>query len=214
MMTATLELLIGTTNAGKGRELHELLAPHGFEIRTLKDVSNPIEVVEDGDSFAANACKKARELAQHLECWVIADDSGIEVDALDGAPGIYSARYANQEANQSQDAGSDQRNNAKLLDELADVPRARRTANYYCHVAVADPRGEIRAESTGICRGLIRTEPAGTNGFGYDPLFEVVELHRTFGQLGPRIKAALSHRARAMRAIVPQLAKLAERGDW
>ncbi|MEM8944940.1 MAG: RdgB/HAM1 family non-canonical purine NTP pyrophosphatase [Planctomycetota bacterium] len=208
MATVALDLLIGTTNLGKGRELAALLAPHGFQIRTLQDVASPIDVVEDGDSFAANACKKARELAQHLDCWVLADDSGIEVDALDGAPGIFSARYA------SEDGGDDAANNAKLVAELSDVPRERRTANYYCHVTVADPKGDIRAESSGICRGLIRTEPAGTNGFGYDPLFEVIELHRTFGELGPRIKAALSHRARAMRAMVPQLAKLAVEGSW
>ncbi len=210
MTTATLDLLIGTTNLGKGRELAELLAPYGFSIRTLQDVDNAIDVVEDGDSFAANAQKKARELAQHLDCWVLADDSGLEVDALDGAPGIYSARYADE----IQDASSDDKNNAKLLAEMAEVPRQRRTANYYCHVAVADTTGAIRAESADICRGFIRTELAGSNGFGYDPLFEVRELHRTFGELGPRVKAALSHRARAMRAIVPQLTELANQGAW
>ena len=207
MATATLELLIGTTNRAKGRELSELLQPYGFQVSTLQEVANPIDVVEDGDSFAANSRKKACELAQHLERWVLADDSGLEVDALSGAPGIYSARYASEDA-------SDQQNNEKLLRELAGTPREKRGANYYCHVALADPQGIIRAESSDICRGRIRTEPAGTNGFGYDPLFEVGEYHHTFGELGPRVKAALSHRARAMRAIVPQITALAAGGGW
>jgi len=205
-----MHLLIGTTNLAKGRELLELLGPHGFQIRTLQDVADPLEVLEDGDTFAANAQKKACELAQHLHCWVLADDSGLEVDALSGAPGIFSARYASNE----QDASSDQQNNAKLVSELANTPSEKRGANYYCHVAVADPSGIVRAESSGICRGKIRSEPVGTNGFGYDPLFEVIEYHRTFGELGPRVKAALSHRARAMRAIVPQLKVLTNSGAW
>ena len=200
-------LLIGTTNLAKGRELVELLGPYGFEIHTLQDVTGPIEVVEDGDSFAANAQKKAREFAQHHHAWVLADDSGLEVDALQGGPGIYSARYAGENA-------TDEENNAKLLHELKDTPPPRRTANYYCHVAVADPTGAIRAESSGICRGVIRTKTVGTNGFGYDPLFELREYHQTFGQLGASVKAALSHRARAMRAIVPQLTALASTGKW
>ncbi|GAG53590.1 unnamed protein product, partial [marine sediment metagenome] len=120
-------------------------------------------------------------------------------------PGIYSARYSGENA-------TDEDNNDLLLKELADTPTKKRGAGYYCHVAVADPTGEIRAESSGICRGRIRTERAGSNGFGYDPLFEVVEYHRTFGELGPSVKEALSHRARATRAIVPQLVALASSG--
>jgi len=208
MTTAPRDLLIGTTNLAKGRELRALLQHHGFQIRTLQDVAHPIEVVEDGDTFAANAQKKARELALHFDRWVLADDSGLEVNALGGAPGIYSARYAGAVE------ASDERNNEKLLHELVDVAWERRQANYYCHVAVADPTGTIRAESCGICRGRIRTEPAGSNGFGYDPLFEVLEYHQTFGQLGPKVKSALSHRARAMRAIASQLAALAASGTW
>jgi XTP/dITP diphosphohydrolase len=204
---AELRLVIGTTNAAKGRELRELLEPYGFRVQTLKDVGSPREVVEDGDSFAANARKKASEQARHLRAWVLADDSGIEVDALGGRPGVYSARYAGESA-------SDADNNAKLLDELADRPLERRTARYVCHVAVADPAGEIRAETADFCRGRIALEPVGTNGFGYDPIFEVVEYHKTFGQLGPRVKAAISHRARALRAIVPKLTALAQGGHW
>ncbi|RIK80152.1 MAG: non-canonical purine NTP pyrophosphatase, RdgB/HAM1 family [Planctomycetota bacterium] len=200
-------LIIGTTNAAKGRELAELLAPYHFQVLTLKDVANPIDVVEDGDTFAANARKKASTQAQHLKSWVLADDSGLEVDALGGRPGVYSARFAGESA-------TDEENNRKLLAEMGDLPLERRTARYVCHVALADPRGTIRAEAHDVCGGRIAFEPAGTNGFGYDPLFEVVEYHRTFGQLGPQVKAALSHRARAMRAIVPALLRLSRAEPW
>jgi XTP/dITP diphosphohydrolase len=205
------QLVIGTTNAHKAQELADLLEPSGFEIQTLKDFTNAIDVVEDGDSFAANARLKASQQAMHLNAWVLADDSGLEVDALNGAPGIYSARYAG--------TGGDSDNNTKLLAELASVPWEKRGARYFCHVALADPTGAIRAESSGECRGRIRTELSGSNGFGYDPLFEVREYHLTFGELGPHVKAALSHRARAMRSILPQLLELVHAGwctvsDW
>ena len=201
-------LVIGTTNLKKGRELQELLAPFGFEVQTLRETGRPIlDVVEDGDAFAYNARKKAAEQSRHLGAWVMADDSGLAVDALGGQPGVYSARYAGENA-------TDADNNAKLLAELGDLPLNRRTAHYVCHVAVADPRGEIRAESADICRGRIVFEPAGTNGFGYDPLFEVVEYHQTFGQLGPLVKEAISHRARALRSVVPKLLALAGSGAW
>lgn len=198
-------LVIGTTNAAKGRELSELLAPHGYEVRTLKDFPPLAEVVEDGATFAENARKKAIEYARQLKCCVLTDDSGLCVDALEGRPGVYSARYAGANA-------ADDDNNARLLEELGALPPARRGAHYECHVAVADAHGAIQAESFGVCRGRITTAPAGANGFGYDPLFEVIEYHETFGQLGSRVKAALSHRARALRAIVPKLLDLARRG--
>jgi XTP/dITP diphosphohydrolase len=203
----THRLIIGTTNVAKGRELQQLLAPYGFAVQTLADVASPVDVVEDGDTFAANARKKASEQALHLNAWVLADDSGLEVESLGGRPGIFSARYAGP-------AATDLDNNAKLLQELGDLSLDRRGARYYCHVAVADPRGDIRAESADICRGRILFEPRGRNGFGYDPLFEVVEYHQTFGELGPRVKATLSHRARAMRAILPQILRLPRRGNW
>jgi len=201
----TRRLVIGTANAAKGRELAELLAPHGFEVRTLKDFPPLAEVDEDGETFAENARKKATEYGRQLKCCVLADDSGLCVDALGGRPGVYSARYAGKGA-------TDDDNNARLLAELGDLPPQRRGAHYECHVAVADADGVIRAESSGVCRGRIVATPAGTNGFGYDPLFEVVEYHQTFGELGPRVKAALSHRARALRAILPKLLDLARRG--
>jgi XTP/dITP diphosphohydrolase len=209
-------LVIGTHNRKKGVELAELLAPWGFGVLTLDDVPDAIEVEEVGDSFAANAALKASRQAMHLGRWVLADDSGLEVDALGGAPGIYSARYAATWGSLSETANSESRrdsatwsideaNNRRLLADLGQTPLEKRTARYVCSVAVADPTAAIRATSEDICRGRIRFESAGTNGFGYDPLFEVVEYHRTFGELGPHVKQALSHRSRALRAIVPQL---------
>jgi XTP/dITP diphosphohydrolase len=198
-------LVIGTHNRKKGIELAEMLAPHGFRVVTLADIPNAIAIVEDGDSFAANAALKATQQARRLGRWVLADDSGLEVDALGGAPGIFSARFAGLNA-------SDDANNAELLKRLGDTPPERRSARYVCHVTVADPTGAIRAESQDVCHGRIRLEPAGTNGFGYDPLFEVVEYHRTFGELGPHAKQAISHRSRALRGILPKLVEMLQAG--
>jgi XTP/dITP diphosphohydrolase len=199
--TSIRELVIGTHNRKKGLELAELLAPWGFHVVTLEDVPSAIEVVEDGDTFAANAALKATQQAVHLRRWVLADDSGLEVDALNGAPGVYSARFAGPNA-------SDADNNRHLLEQLGDLPFDKRTARYVCHVTVSDPTGAVRAESHDTCRGRIRSGASGANGFGYDPYFEIVEYHRTFGELGPAVKRMLSHRSRALRAILPQLVAL------
>jgi XTP/dITP diphosphohydrolase len=198
-------LLVGTTNRKKAAELLELLLPHGIAVQTLTDVAEAIEIVEDGQTFAENARKKATEQAVHLGRWVLGEDSGLCVDALGGRPGVYSARFSGPDA-------SDASNNRLLLEELRDVPFDQRTAHYVCYAALADPGGEVRAESRGTCGGRIRAAPVGTGGFGYDPLFEVVEYHRTFGELGTHVKQVLSHRGRAMRAITPQIARLL--GDY
>jgi XTP/dITP diphosphohydrolase len=197
-------LVIGTHNRKKGIELAELLAPRGISIVTLADLPDAIEVVEDGDTFEANARLKASQQAVHLGRWVLADDSGLEVDALGGAPGVYSARFAGPTA-------TDDDNNRLLLEKLGETPLEKRTARYVCHVAVADPTGAIHAESHDLCGGRIRFEHSGANGFGYDPLFEVVEYHRTFGELGPHVKRAISHRSRASRAIVPKLLAISQK---
>jgi XTP/dITP diphosphohydrolase len=200
-------LVLGSHNRKKLGELVELLAPHGFELKTLADFSQAIEVDETGDTFAANARLKATVQAKHLGQWVLGEDSGLAVDALGGAPGVYSARFSGEGA-------TDKRNNALLLDKLRDVPIDKRTAHYVCYAALSDPAGQVRAESEGICRGRILSTPAGSGGFGYDPLFEIVECHRTFGELAPAVKAVLSHRSRAMRQMVPQLLALAAGGAW
>jgi XTP/dITP diphosphohydrolase len=200
-------LVLGTRNRNKVTELAELLGPHGLELRTLADFSQAIDVVEDGQTFADNAAKKAVQQSQVLRHWVLGEDSGLVVDALDGAPGVFSARFSGAGA-------TDQANNAFLLERLADVPLAKRTAHYVCHMTLADPLGNLRAECEAYCRGRILPQPAGDGGFGYDPLFEVVEYGRTFGQLGNVVKGVLSHRGRAVRQIVPQLVRLVASGEW
>ena len=205
-MVVSFELVLGTTNRKKGEELAGLLGPWGIRCTTLADFGDAIDVVEDGDTFEANARVKATEQARHLGRWVLAEDSGLVVDALRGAPGIYSARYSGPDA-------TDQQNNEKLLADLGDTPLERRSAHYVCTIAVADATGAIRAESAGRCHGRIRFAPAGTSGFGYDPLFEIVEYHHTFGELGPHVKAALSHRARAVGSLQTQLLALLQSGE-
>jgi XTP/dITP diphosphohydrolase len=197
-MNAAQELVLGTHNRMKAKELKGLLGGCGFQLRGLDEYPSAIVVVEDGDSLAANAAKKASEQARHLGQWVLGEDSGLVVDALDGAPGILSARFSGPQA-------TDESNNRYLLEQLRAVALDRRTASYVCHLAVADPEGRIRAQGEGRCRGSITRAPAGTSGFGYDPLFEIVEYHRTFAELGETVKSILSHRARAVRQLLPKL---------
>jgi XTP/dITP diphosphohydrolase len=200
-------LVLGTGNRKKGLELVELLAPLGLRLETLADHPPALVVDENGDSFAANARLKATGQARHLGRWVLGEDSGLAVDALGGAPGIHSARYSGPQA-------SDEANNRHLLAQLGDTPLERRTAHYVCHITISDPAGNVRAESEATCQGRIRREPAGSGGFGYDPLFEIVEYHRTFGELGPAVKSILSHRARAVAQILAPLMQLAGSGEW
>ena len=202
MSSDLTQLVLGTHNKKKRAELDYLLRPHGFELRTLDDFPDSIEVVEDGNSFAENAAKKATQQALHLGAWVLGEDSGISVDFLDGKPGIYSARFAGENA-------TDEDNNRLILEKLKDVPRAKRTAHYVCHMALSDPTGEIRITCEETCQGVLRTKPSGDGGFGYDPLFEIPEYHRTFGELGASVKSMLSHRARASRLFLPRLLRLA-----
>jgi XTP/dITP diphosphohydrolase len=194
-------LVIGTGNRKKGQELAALLAPARWELRTLADFADAIEVVEHGDTFAANAELKAVEQARHLGQWVLADDSGLAVDALNGAPGVYSARYSGTDA-------TDESNNRKLLEALRDVPRERRGAQFVCHICLSDPDGNVRGTSSASCRGRILPTASGQGGFGYDPLFEILEYHRTFGDLSALVKSHLSHRSRAVVRIVPRLIEL------
>ncbi|MEN6450236.1 MAG: non-canonical purine NTP pyrophosphatase [Thermoguttaceae bacterium] len=196
-------LVLGTANRKKGLELSGLLQPVGVELKTLADFPIDFEVVEDADSFAGNARLKAAGYARHLGRWVLADDSGLAVDALDGEPGVLSARYAGPDA-------TDQANNDLLLERLTRVPIERRTAQFVCHIAVSDPTGRIVAESDGACHGRILFAPRGDAGFGYDPLFEIAEYHRTFAELGVPVKAVMSHRARAILHVTPRLMALAD----
>jgi XTP/dITP diphosphohydrolase len=191
-------LLLGTRNAKKCREMAALIAPpwepHArlarLSIRPIGEFPGAPDVVEDADTFAGNARKKATELARSLGAWVLADDSGLAVDALDGAPGVLSARYAGEPCD-------DEANNRKLLDAVAGLGDERRGAAFRCALALADPSGTVRLEAEGSCRGRLTREPRGAGGFGYDPLFLIPEYHRTFGELSPLVKHQLSHRARA-----------------
>ena len=202
-------LVLGTHNRKKRAELWDLLAPLGLglELAILDDFPTAIEVEEDGDTFAANACKKAAEQAAHLGRWVLAEDSGLCVDALKGKPGVYSARFSGPDA-------TDEGNNRLLLERLGGLPLEKRSADYVCYAALADPAGNIRSESQGECHGRILSEGRGSGGFGYDPLFEIPEYHLTFAQLGGMVKQFLSHRGRAMRGMIPQLQRLVRGGEW
>ncbi|MGV3485753.1 MAG: RdgB/HAM1 family non-canonical purine NTP pyrophosphatase [Planctomycetaceae bacterium] len=199
------ELVLGTGNAHKVMELRQMLPQDSFRLLSLADIPHAIDVDETGATFAENARLKAAEQAKHLACWVLAEDSGLSVDALGGRPGVLSARFAGTH-------GDDEANNRLLLRELANVPRERRSAAFHCHMAVADPCGRIVLETMGLCRGMIAFEPSGAGGFGYDPLFTIPEYHLTFAQLGSGVKNVLSHRSRALQHLIPPLSRLAASG--
>ena len=191
-------LVLGTRNRHKSQELRALFHDLPLTLRDLTDYPDAPEVVEDGASFEANGRKKASELARALKQWVLSDDSGLVVPALHGEPGVHSATYAGRH-------GDDEANNDKLLQRMADVPEELRGAYYVCVLVLADPKGEVVGVAEGRCHGRIARERRGNNGFGYDPLFLIPEYHRTFGELSPVVKQALSHRARAAGKMRPIL---------
>jgi len=190
-------LVIATGNAGKLREFRRLLDGLGIELRSLADYPGAPTVEEDGATFAANARKKALAYAQCTGAAVLADDSGLEVDALGGAPGVHSARYAG--AAQDADANID-----ALLSALADVPVAERSARFRCVIAVALPSGATLL-GEGTCAGRILTERQGEGGFGYDPVFFYEPDAKTFAELPAARKNEVSHRAAALAALIPEL---------
>jgi XTP/dITP diphosphohydrolase len=195
-----VKLLFATHNRGKLAELRALVEPHGFEVLSADDVPlAPVE--EDAATFAGNAEKKARAAHAQTGLAALADDSGLEVDALDGAPGVYSARYAGA-------AHDDAANNAKLLAALADVPDGKRGARFRCALAFVDRAHAPALLTDGVCEGAIARAPRGTHGFGYDPLFLVADAGyaRTMAELAPDEKNRLSHRARALGAMTSALA--------
>lgn len=195
-------VVLATRNAGKVRELAEPLAAFGLRVVGLDAFPDFPEVEETGTTFAENALLKARAVAEGLGLTAVADDSGLEVDALDGAPGVYSARYSD-DTPELPGANKDARNNAKLLKALAGVPEAARGARFRCAMAVVRPDGrQLLAEGT--WEGRIGLAPAGANGFGYDPLFCDLELQRTAAELSREEKMARSHRARALAKLLDQ----------
>ena len=191
-------LVIGSHNKKKLLELQDLLGDLPIELVDLSAWPNIADVEETGETFEENARLKVTAYAKATGEWVLAEDSGLVVPALKGRPGVYSARYAGTH-------GDDAANNRKLLAELAPLPDDRRAAYYVCVAALASPDGEIKVIAEGRCHGVIAKEPRGSGGFGYDPLFEVVEYHQTFGELSLRVKQALSHRARAVLQLRPQI---------
>ncbi len=194
-------VLVATSNPGKIRDLVGAAVAHHVQIETLPGFASLPSVVEDGATFEANAGKKAEYYSKHAEGeLVIADDSGLEVDALGGAPGVHSARYAAAENNLPQDSGNsdDEANNARLLRELHEVPEEFRTARFVCVIAAAR-NGHTLAMFHGKAEGIILNAPRGKNGFGYDPLFYFPEIGKTFAELSAEEKASYSHRGAAFR---------------
>ena len=186
-------IMIATGNMGKAKEFEKMFAKAGYQIKTMKDFPELPEVQETGHTFEENARLKAETIANILQCPVLADDSGLTVDALGGMPGIYSARFAGEQK-------SDASNNAKLLHELTDVADENRTAQFHCTLVFAAPQKESLVVE-GIWNGHIARIPRGENGFGYDPLFIVDGLEKTSAELTPEEKNAISHRGQAMKKL-------------
>lgn len=202
MAATNFVLVLGTRNMKKRRELEYLLSPYQqIELKSLDDFPSAIEVEETGTTFAENAALKATQQATHLGSYVLGEDSGLSVAALDGRPGVYSARYAGEDA-------TDETNKVKLIEELDSVPLEKRGAWYTCHMTLADPDGNVLIDCESHCQGRILNAQRGDAGFGYDPLFEIPEYGLTFAELGDEVKSVLSHRAKANRHFVPQLLSL------
>ncbi len=183
-------LVVATGNSGKLREMQDYLADLGWEFALKPD---SLEIEETGDTFAANACLKASLVAQATGNWAVADDSGLQVAALNGAPGIYSARYGK----------TDEQRISRLLSELGNEPN--RQAQFVCAAAIARPDGAISVQAEGICPGEILYTPRGTGGFGYDPIFYVSAYKMTFAEMTPELKRKISHRGQAFRTLLPQI---------
>lgn len=190
-------IVVATGNAGKAREFREMLGEDRFEWVSLAELPAVAEVPETGHTFRANAVLKASGYAVATGCWALADDSGLAVDALGGAPGVHSARWAAMH-----DAGSgDAANNALLLAQTADVPDDQRAARFVCVLALADPAGRVVMTVEDEMAGTLLRQPAGANGFGYDPLFRPDGHGRTSAELSPAQKHRISHRGKALRRL-------------
>jgi len=195
-----VELLVATGNAGKLREIRRLLADERVTVYGLEDFSELPEIVEDGETFQQNALKKARTIAEHTGKLTLADDSGLVVEFLDGAPGVYSARYSGTDAD-------DAVNNRKLLAEMAGVPLQKRRAAFCCAMALVTPLGEVH-EVCGRVEGVILETPRGEGGFGYDPLFWVPDYQQSMAEIPLEEKNRISHRGQALKLMLPILHQL------
>jgi len=192
-----MKLLIATGNRGKVREFREMLGSDHYTWSDLSEHREIEPVEETGETFRANACLKASYYATRLSTWALADDSGLEVDALEGKPGVYSARWAELAGEGKGDAD----NNALLLRQLEQVPEERRQARFVCVLALSDPQGRIILTARDTVEGRMLRAPRGQNGFGYDPLFFVAEAGCTTAELPPERKHQISHRGKALRRL-------------
>jgi len=202
-------LVMATRNPGKVRELAELLRDLEVRLLSLADFPELPEIPEEGETFAANAAAKALAVARLTGLPALADDSGLEVDALGGWPGVHSARYARDRTHPA--APTDDDNWRKLLEEMREVPEGRRQARFVCEIALAWPDGRLW-RARGECPGVIARQPRGSGGFGYDPVFFLPEMGVTMAEVGLELKNRLSHRAKALAALRELLA--ARRGEW
>lgn len=201
MTPIRLTIVLATRNTGKAGEIVATLCLADVKFLTLQDFPPMPEIEEDGATFEENALKKARAVARHCNCVALADDSGLEVDALNGLPGIKSARFAGEGA-------TDAENNGRLVELMQSVPAGKRGARFVCVLALADPSGEEKVVR-GECEGRILESPRGTGGFGYDPLFFYPPLGKTFAELLPEEKNRVSHRARALERLSPHIYEIA-----
>lgn len=190
-----MQILVGTKNAGKVRELENMLSDFPIELRSLDEFENVIEPEETGATFADNAELKAVYYSEKTGLAALADDSGLEVSALNGAPGVYSARYGGKDS-------SNEEKIAKLLEELENSGNEDRSARFVCVIVLTNETGDIIFQAEGICDGKIANEPRGENGFGYDPVFIPVGFDETFGELSSDVKSNLSHRGKAIEKII------------
>lgn len=200
------EIIIATKNKGKAKEFTELFGPLGFKVKTLLDYPDAPDIEETGKTFTENALLKAQGIAKLYQKIVIADDSGLVIDALNGRPGVYSARYAGEEKN-------DKANIQKVLSEMKDIPQDRRTAHFHCTLALVQ-LGTAPITVDGICEGLILTEKRGNNGFGYDPIFYVSQLDKTMAEMTPEEKNKISHRGNAIRALYEIIQEAMKKGEF
>lgn len=189
-----MKIIIATGNKDKVREINELLEGTGFEARSMKEAGISCDIVEDADSFKGNALIKARTVAQFTDDYVLADDSGICIDALGGAPGIYSSRFCGEKSSYEEKF-------RKIFEMLKDVPDEKRTAHFTCAIAVVKPdKTEFTVEE--YFNGVLHEKPSGVNGFGYDPIFYVPEYGMTSAEMSPELKNSMSHRGKALRKAV------------
>ncbi len=190
-----MHILAATKNIGKVKELKMLLADLPLQLRSLNEFSNVVDVEETGASFTENAVLKAKSYAVQTGLLALADDSGLEVSALGGAPGIFSARYGGENSGDAEKI-------TKLLEELNKTRDKKRQARFVCAMAISDDKGEIKFIAEGICDGTIASTPSGIYGFGYDPVFIPEGFEQTFGEISSEIKMKISHRARAIKKII------------